>query len=99
MRLALFLALLLASCTEAPQDGKKITLKLVKTTAEVARLCGDAGILEDFGCAKGSGATKDGSGDSCQIVALDVRTGFDDRERLATWGHELMHCFRGSVHE
>lgn len=96
---ALAALLLLAACTQSPQDEKTIKLTLVKTTADVARACGDDGILEDWGCAKGSGQAKDGKGASCEIVALDVRSGYDDRERLATWGHELRHCFRGPVHD
>lgn len=90
MRLILFL--LLAACTYEPTNSRTVTLTLVKTTEEVAKACGDDGILEDFGCAKGAGTN------SCEIVALDVRTGYDDRDRLATWGHELRHCFFGPAH-
>lgn len=93
MRWLVALVALFASCSEEPPpDERAVTLALVKTVAEVAKACGDAAILEPLGCAKVSGAR-------CQIVALDVRTGYDDRERLATWGHELRHCFRGPVHD
>ncbi len=98
-RMAIFCALMLAACTYEPQEAKSITLKLVNTTVEVRDHCGDDGLIEGgVGCAKGSGQTKDGAGDSCTIIALRLRSGYDDRERLATIGHELVHCFKGSVH-
>ena len=84
--------LLLAACTQEPApDARAITLTLAADTAAVAKACGDAGILEDFGCAY-IGAT------SCRIVALRPR-GFDDDARIKTLGHELWHCFHGAVHD
>lgn len=98
MRTLIFASLLIAGCTqEPPPDQRTVTLVFAASTAEVARLCSDAGVLEDFGCAKGSGAMADGRGASCTIVALRPR-GFDDAERIRTLGHELWHCFRGPVH-
>lgn len=89
----ILLIFLLGACDQVPpQDSRTIKLTLLKNTQDVAKACHDQGLLEDFGCAKVSGT-------NCEIVALDVRTGYDDRDRLATWGHELRHCFRGPIHD
>ena len=83
---------LLAACDQAPQDERTIKLVTVKTEAEIKRHCGDDMILEPMGCAKLHGTR-------CTIVVKDVRGGYDDKETLSYWGHELRHCFKGRVHD
>ena len=88
--------LLLAACTQQPQDAQSIKLTLVASTAEVAKLCG-SDLLEDFGCAK-QGRSAINPGGSCEIVAIRPRS-FDDAAAIKTLGHELWHCFHGPVHD
>ena len=92
MRLAILLAAMLVACDQAPQDERTIKLVLVKTEAEIKKNCGDDMILEPMGCAKLAGTR-------CTIVVKDVRGGYDDKETLGYWGHELRHCFKGPVHD
>lgn len=91
--------MLLAACDQVPneRDSKHIQVVEVTTQTEVDRWCGKD-VLEGFGCALGSGQTKDGSGDRCTIIVPKPKGNFDDREAMATWGHELRHCFKGRVH-
>lgn len=88
------LVLLLAACGQQ-EDTRTVKLTLVKQgpgfTAEIHKHCGDDMILHPLGCAKVSGT-------SCNLVVPEVRGGYDDKEALAVWGHELRHCFNGPVH-
>lgn len=92
----LLLALLLTACGQQEADTRTVKLTLVKQgagfTAELHKHCGDDMILHPLGCAKAHGT-------SCNLVVPEVRGGYDDKEALAVWGHELRHCFRGPVHD
>ena len=96
----LVLVLLLAACTQEPQesqDAQPIKLTLVSNSAEVRAKCGKDSVLEPYGCAKQNRSSINPSG-SCEIVAIKPR-GFDDHEAIKTLGHELWHCFHGPVHD
>lgn len=80
------------ACGQQSTDGPKgVKLTFAASTQEVAQLCGDAGLLEDFGCQKPRDF-------GCELVVLKPR-GFDDAPRIQTLGHELWHCFHGPVHD
>ena len=97
-RALLIPTLLLASCSQEPQDtSKRVQVIQVISQAELDHWCGKD-VLHGYGCALGSGQTADGSGERCTIVVPRLQGNFDDREGLATWGHELLHCFQGRVH-
>lgn len=97
MRLA-WLSILLAACTQQPQETQPIKLTLVASTAEVKSRCGkDNVILEPYGCAF-QNRSEINPGGECEIVAIKPR-GFDDHAALETLGHELWHCFHGAVHD
>lgn len=87
--------LLLAGCTQAPDEGQVIKVTFVKDTAEVRQKCGNTP-LEPYGCAK-QNRSEINPGGSCEIVAIKPR-GFDDHEAVQTLGHELLHCLWGPVH-
>lgn len=93
---AILLALLLTACGQQEADTRTVKLTLVKQgsgfTAELHKHCGDDMILHPMGCAKVAGT-------SCNLVVPEVRGGYDDKEALEVWGHELRHCFRGPVHD
>ena len=59
------------------------------SSADLDRYCGPSP-LRRFGCA----ISRPGG---CVVVALAPR-GFDDRRRLETLGHEVLHCTHGPVH-
>lgn len=94
MRL-LLLILLLAACTEAPQDGQVIIVKWAKDGKEVRQMCGPS-FLEPYGCAR-QNRSQINPGGSCEIVAIKPK-GFDDAAAVNTLGHELLHCLWGPVH-
>lgn len=89
------LIILLAACTETPQEIQPIKLTLVANTAEVRAKCGNSP-LEPFGCAK-QNRSEINPGGSCEIVAIKPRA-FDDDAAVLTLGHELLHCAWGPVH-
>lgn len=86
------LILLLAACTQQVEDERVIKLVAVKTEAEIRQHCGNDMIVEPMGCALIHG-------NRCTIVVKDVRGGYDDKDTLSYWGHELRHCFKGPVHD
>lgn len=99
MRYSISLILLvLLGCTQESVGIQPIKLTLVGSTAEVKALCGkDNVILEPYGCAK-QNRSEINPGGSCEIVGIRPK-GFDDHAALETLGHELWHCFHGSVHD
>ncbi len=74
------------SSTGSTATTMTVTLRFVD---DVRAACGWSA-LEPHGCAKVRGNT-------CEIIAKRPR-GFDDRARLQTLGHELLHCLEGPVH-
>lgn len=98
-RLLILAVAFLAGCDQVPDErpSKRIQVVQVTTQEEIDRWCGKD-VLHAYGCALGSGQTMDGSGDRCTIVVPKPKGNFDDTEALATWGHELLHCFTGRVH-
>ena len=97
MKFFLILIVVLAACSQEPQDAQPIKLTLVSNSAEVRAKCGKDSVLEPYGCAKQNRSSINPSG-SCEIVAIKPR-GFDDHEAIKTLGHELWHCFHGPVHD
>jgi hypothetical protein len=76
----------LAGCAELALD-----FKWVESEEELRAECGDSMIAHPLGCALTHGR-------ECTIVAYRPRH-FDDKRRLETLGHELLHCVnRNRIH-
>lgn len=74
-----------------------ITVHVLDTQAEVRKTCealmGDG--FPEQGCAVATRSTKHGH--SCEIYTTKIRSKTDNG-RIATWGHELVHCVYGLWH-
>ena len=93
--------LALAGCA-APQPPRGGTVDVVwhrvdDANAACRGLSGRTQLFRILGCAKWNDVRADGSR-VCSIYAPMPRSE-RDTERLATLGHELMHCFDGSWHD
>ena len=97
----LFLILLLAGCAtaEPPREGKidVVWNRVEDPQAACRQLSGRPEFYRVLGCSKWNAARADGSR-VCAIYAPMPRSEHDT-ERLATLGHELMHCFDGRWHD
>lgn len=89
MRAALLLVL--AGCAHVPPDV--VSVRWVKVEDPVAA-CRKAYPSAPFWGVRGCTVMR---GAECTIYARDA-DGEQDRERLATLGHELKHCFDGRWH-
>lgn len=90
--LAVLASVLLAGCASPQLDA--VTVRWVRVEdplAECRKVYPAAPLWGVRGCAVMRGA-------ECTIYARDV-AGPEDRERLATLGHELKHCFDGRWHK
>lgn len=90
VRLALLL--LLAGCAAAPRDA--VSVRWVRVEDPVAA-CRKAHPTAPFWGVRGCAVMR---GSECTIYARDVADA-QDRDKLATLGHELKHCFDGSWHK
>ena len=94
VRIAAIFLLFLLGCEQAPSDEMLVKRVYVKDEAELRRHCGDDLIVEQAGCARGGKMT----GSSRCTVYLFKPRGFDDRPRVYSIGHEVLHCFDGPRH-
>ena len=96
-----FLLVLLAGCATAePPRGGRIDVVWHRVDDPQAACQNASKRVELFrvlGCSKWNDVQADGSR-ICSIYAPMPRSE-RDTERLATLGHELMHCFDGSWHD
>ena len=99
MRFSLLLVLALAACTSAPKaPGVDVVWNRVADPQAVCEgLSGRKEFFRVLGCSKWNEVNADGAR-VCSIYAPMPR---DERDvqRLATLGHELMHCFEGNWHD
>jgi hypothetical protein len=97
----LFLIVALAGCASAPppRDGKVDVVwnRVDDANAACRQLSGRPELYRILGCSKWNEVRSDGS-HVCAIYAPMPRSE-RDTERLATLGHELMHCFDGNWHD
>ena len=97
----LFLLVLLAGCATAePPRGGNVDVvwhRVDDPQAACQTLSKRVELYRVLGCSKWNDARADGSR-ICSIYAPMPRSE-RDTERLATLGHELMHCFDGSWHD
>ena len=97
----LFIVLLLAGCASAkPPGGGKVDVvwnRIEDPHKACERLSGRPELFRILGCSKWNDVAADGSR-VCSIYAPMPRDE-RDTERLATLGHELMHCFDGRWHD
>jgi hypothetical protein len=93
--------LLLAGCASAqPPAGGEVDVvwnRVEDPQKSCERLSGRPELFRVLGCSRWNGARADGSR-VCSIYAPMPRSE-RDTERLATLGHELMHCFDGRWHD
>jgi hypothetical protein len=97
----ILLVLALAGCVTQPPP-REATIDVVWNRVEdphkaCQQLSGRSELFRILGCSKWNDAGADGSR-VCSIYAPMPRSEHDT-ERLATLGHELMHCFDGSWHD
>jgi hypothetical protein len=95
------LVILLGACA-TPQPPRNGNVDVVWNRVEDAhatcqRLSGRTELFRILGCSRWNEVRPDGSR-VCSIYAPMPRSE-RDTERLATLGHELMHCFDGSWHD
>lgn len=97
----LLAALVLAGCAGAqpPREGKidVVWNRVEDPQKPCERLSGRPELFRILGCSKWNDVRPDGSR-VCSIYAPMPRDE-RDTQRLATLGHELMHCFDGSWHD
>jgi hypothetical protein len=97
----LLLLVLLAGCASAePPRGGKVDVvwnRVEDPNAACRGLSSRTELFRILGCSKWNDARPDGSR-VCSIYAPMPRSE-RDTERLATLGHELMHCFDGAWHD
>ena len=97
----LLLLLLLAGCATAePPKGGNVDVvwhRVDDPQAACQTLSKRVELYRVLGCSKWNDVQADGSR-ICSIYAPMPRSE-RDTERLATLGHELMHCFDGSWHD
>ena len=98
---ALALLLLLGACAAAePPRGGTVDVvwnRVEDPQAACRSLSGRSELFRVLGCSKWNDVRPDGSR-VCSIYAPMPRSE-RDTERLATLGHELMHCFDGGWHD
>ncbi len=90
----------LAGCAAAEPPRGKVDVvwnRVDDPQAACARVSGRRELFRVLGCSKWNDAQPDGSR-VCSIYAPMPRSE-RDTERLATLGHELLHCFDGSWHD
>jgi len=97
----LILVMALAACAspEPPRGGKVDVVwnRVDDAHLECQALSGRTELFRIRGCSKWNDTRADGSR-VCSIYAPMPRSE-RDTERLATLGHELMHCFDGAWHD
>lgn len=100
MKYLIFMVLLSACAAAEPPRGGTVDVVWNRVDDPQAACEGASGRREMFrvlGCSKWNDVRRDGSR-VCSIYAPMPRSE-RDTERLATLGHELMHCFDGSWHD
>ena len=100
MKKLLWLLLLAGCATPQPPRGGTVDVvwnRVEDPNAACRGLSGRAELFRILGCSKWNDVRADGSR-VCSIYAPMPRSE-RDTERLATLGHELMHCFDGSWHD
>ena len=97
--LALALALCACATAEPPREGTVDVgwIRVDDPQAACANVSGRRELFRVLGCSKWNDVRPDGSR-VCSIYAPMPRSE-RDTERLATLGHELLHCFDGSWHD